>query len=304
MKKIIQILIFAFSINAWSSNISQTYCISYNLDDFSLMYDSNNNLQISTDKQHFFSENNEPGLPLLPYQITLDGQYSYITSKVDYKEVLIKSNVSFQKGPVPEITDSNHIVSESSDLPYPLGIYPNENFVYSTQSRWSDLTVFHFIVCPFRYDSNTRNLYFIQSFSVDVTFVEDNNKSSKNRFRQIAPETRKILRTDSEKVLSEYVESSAASENSSDSDIEYLIVTTDSLRKSFEPLSNWKRTKGLRSKIISVEDIYSKYPGASNPLKIKNCLYDLYQNNGLVYVLLGGDDSIVPVQGCYSKVGN
>ena len=36
-------------------------------------------------------------------------------------------------------------------------------------------------------------------------------------------------------------------------------------------------------------------------LKIKTCLKEYYENNGLKYVLLGGDDTVVPVMRCYAK---
>lgn len=70
---------------------------------------------------------------------------------------------------------------------------------------------------------------------------------------------------------------------------------------SFEPLLKWKRMKGLYSKIITMEDIESDYEGDGIQLKLKNCLYKLYRNNGLQYVLLGGDDTVVPVRGVMVK---
>lgn len=84
--------------------------------------------------------------------------------------------------------------------------------------------------------------------------------------------------------------------------IDYVIITKRSLVSSFEPLLKWKRMKGLYSKIITMEDIESDYEGDGIQLKLKNCLYKLYRNNGLQYVLLGGDDTVVPVRGCYGDV--
>jgi hypothetical protein len=44
------------------------------------------------------------------------------------------------------------------------------------------------------------------------------------------------------------------------------------------------------------------YSGTSLQVKLKKCLYDYYVNKGLKYVLLGGDDTIIPVMGCYGYV--
>ncbi|MCP4712026.1 MAG: hypothetical protein GY869_25680, partial [Planctomycetes bacterium] len=41
---------------------------------------------------------------------------------------------------------------------------------------------------------------------------------------------------------------------------------------------------------------------STNQLKIKNCIYDFYQNQGTVWVLLGGDDTVVPDQDTFGSV--
>ena len=52
---------------------------------------------------------------------------------------------------------------------------------------------------------------------------------------------------------------------------------------------------------FSLEEIYSTYSGTTDQLKIKNCLKDYYENHQLKWVLLGGDNTVVPVQGCYGN---
>lgn len=86
--------------------------------------------------------------------------------------------------------------------------------------------------------------------------------------------------------------------------LDYLIITNNNLLTSFETLVQWKNIKGVRTKVISTEEIDSIYSDASIQLKIKHCIKDYYQNKNLKYVLLGGDDIIVPVRRCYAQVGN
>jgi hypothetical protein len=69
----------------------------------------------------------------------------------------------------------------------------------------------------------------------------------------------------------------------------------------FKPLITWKIQKGIRSKTLSLEEIYAKYSGSTNQLKIKNCLKDYYENHQLKWVLLGGDNTVVPIQECYGS---
>jgi len=87
-------------------------------------------------------------------------------------------------------------------------------------------------------------------------------------------------------------------------DYEYVVVTTNALKSYFVPLVNWKTQKGVRAKVITMEEITNQYSDSTTQLKIKRCLYDYYTNHGLKYVLLGGDDTVVPVQGCYCSADN
>lgn len=84
-------------------------------------------------------------------------------------------------------------------------------------------------------------------------------------------------------------------------DVDYLIITSSSLADSFEDIVLWKNKKGVRTVLLTLDDIYSDYSGSTNQLKIKNCLKDYYDNHNLKFVMLGGDDSVVPVQYCYNE---
>lgn len=82
--------------------------------------------------------------------------------------------------------------------------------------------------------------------------------------------------------------------------IDYLIVTADSLKDAFTPLARFKRLKGLRVKVESIENILQMPCDYTEPQeKLKYYLYTLYQNNGLKWCLLGGDDNIIQARICY-----
>ena len=86
--------------------------------------------------------------------------------------------------------------------------------------------------------------------------------------------------------------------------VDYLIITSSSLLPAFNDLIEWKRTKGIRTEAISIDSIDHSYSDSTIQLKIKSCLYDYYLNRGLKYVLLGGDNTIVPIQYCYAQSGS
>ena len=86
----------------------------------------------------------------------------------------------------------------------------------------------------------------------------------------------------------------------------YLIITADSLKPAFKDLAWSKALKGYNTKIASVEDIYrdysTDYPDSVE--RIKRYIYDIYtaMNADSIYILLGGDESIVPIRKCYSCI--
>ncbi len=80
--------------------------------------------------------------------------------------------------------------------------------------------------------------------------------------------------------------------------IEYVIITSPGLAETFEELSALKNATGILSAIALTDSIYVHYSGVDNAEKIRNYLIDFYQAGG-VYVLLGGDDILVPVRYVY-----
>ena len=81
--------------------------------------------------------------------------------------------------------------------------------------------------------------------------------------------------------------------------IDYLIITSEELKNSgvYQPLIDSKVARGLSVAVETVQDIETNYSGRDTAEKIRNCIKDKWANNGLVWVLLGGDTNIIPVRG-------
>ncbi|MBR5068808.1 MAG: hypothetical protein IKX25_05350 [Bacteroidales bacterium] len=85
---------------------------------------------------------------------------------------------------------------------------------------------------------------------------------------------------------------------------EYCIITRDSLIPSFERIIAWKRTKGIDAGAVSIESILSNsycyedtVSGISDGAgKIRQYLQYAYQSGKGKYVLLGGNNSILPIR--------
>lgn len=84
----------------------------------------------------------------------------------------------------------------------------------------------------------------------------------------------------------------------------YIIITSQGLAPHFQPLADLQTYMGLRSKIFDLDWISSNYPGGDIQEKIRNFIIFAYENMLTEYVLLGGDDEIIPHRGLYVKVGS
>ena len=78
----------------------------------------------------------------------------------------------------------------------------------------------------------------------------------------------------------------------------YLIITSSELKSAFLPLLEWKIKKGIKTTIVSVDSILNNYTGRDDAEKIRNFLIDAYLN-GTIWVLLGGDENVVPIRYAY-----
>lgn len=78
---------------------------------------------------------------------------------------------------------------------------------------------------------------------------------------------------------------------------DYIIITDNSLKTTFETLADWKTKKGIFTIIKTVEEIGLEYSGIDLQEKIRKYIIECYTRWGPgLYVLLGGDVNIVPAR--------
>ena len=296
-------MLAAFSLAAKGAVTTENHTVSFSESDYTFSYDENGNIVIgAVDGDVSYSSHDEPGLPQHSFSIAIPGTRKYASSSISYSKRLIRSNVRIAPGPIPVPTDGSVENIPTRVVTYENKSYPASNCFYSLSTQWSDLSIVHFITTPFVYDAAGQKLYFIDSIQLSVRTVE----RSANEIGVMTFADRDVVKSivANKDAVSRMPAMRSASSGVSDGQekIDYVVITNEELKPSFVPLVNWKLAKGLKSKIITTEEIDSKYQGASSQLRIKKCLYDLYQNNSLRYALLGGDDTVVPVRKCIGEV--
>lgn len=82
-------------------------------------------------------------------------------------------------------------------------------------------------------------------------------------------------------------------------EIDVIIVTSTAMKSTFETLRSYYMRKGFFTVIMPTESTYARYTGYDNAEKVRNMLKEKFAQNGLKYVVLGGDVDICPFRYAY-----
>jgi hypothetical protein len=78
--------------------------------------------------------------------------------------------------------------------------------------------------------------------------------------------------------------------------IDLLILSPSEFCESLSPLKEHKNYTGIATSIITLEEIYAKYPGRDEAEKVKYCLADYHSQYRIKYAMLVGDSDKFPVR--------
>jgi subtilase family serine protease len=89
-----------------------------------------------------------------------------------------------------------------------------------------------------------------------------------------------------------------------DNPVRYLVITSQGLSGAFRQLAGYRHlASGLSTGLVTVASIRANYAGKDDQAKIRACIKDHYENRGTRYVVLGGDDTVVPDRDCFVTCG-
>ncbi|MEW5700784.1 MAG: C25 family cysteine peptidase [Candidatus Zixiibacteriota bacterium] len=83
--------------------------------------------------------------------------------------------------------------------------------------------------------------------------------------------------------------------------VEYVVVTSAAFVQSLRPLVEWKARRSINAGIATVEAIVSSYPAVDAAAAIREYVRAAH-TSGLTWVLLAGDETIVPIRYAYAEL--
>ncbi len=277
----------------------------FTFSDFELSKDESNNYRIyATNGDYVYPEQEDlPNLPYCYVSVLLPPNKDINTFSFTHTDSIVDTNVYLYPAELP-VPTSQSIVSPIVPrfVTYANSIYPTTIAELSSVQEFRGYRYANFCIYPFVYNTQAGTLTFVKNVTISYSLKAANTPTRIDQRRKTMLQSFMV----NPNTMDSYYPISGTEDESDANDIDYLIITVDSLKSAFDPLRYWKIIKGIRTIVVTLEDIYnnSLYQDDSQQLQIKRCIYDYYINRNIKYVLLGGDDVIVPVMKCYGQAGD
>ncbi|MEZ5358111.1 MAG: C25 family cysteine peptidase [Candidatus Zixiibacteriota bacterium] len=162
--------------------------------------------------------------------------------------------------------------------------FPISRFESSGVQNFRGYSVVHLKLQPTEYYPVSGELYYFPKLTV---VIETKPKSKvADLFRGFPEDEERIrMQVDNPDEAQSYLSAPKSGAKSYD----LLIITTSSLAASFQPLKDYHDSTGILTEIHTTTEI-----GSTTPTAIRDYIRDEYLNEGISYVIIGGDDDIIP----------
>lgn len=153
---------------------------------------------------------------------------------------------------------------------------------------------------PVQYMPASGDLYYFRDMTVIVK--TEKNGEINPLFRNLEMDSFEIIRkVDNPLTINSYTEKTTIPVFSGNYNL--LILTPEDLKDHFTPLKNAHDAQGISTEIKTLRDI-SIFPDSVTPEDIRDFIKEEYTNSGIEYVLIGGDNDIVPAKDLWVRAWN
>ena len=193
-------------------------------------------------------------------------------------------------------------------------LFPKTNYKVLGTQRMNGFEILLINLFPYKFNPVKKELVWNDKVEIDVETEFDRNLfETQNKFLLLNNETKKLLERTilNPAVISSYQKNYFPPQRDlPDPNDPYsmIIITDENGEEYLQEFLSWKNERGVKTKIFLTSEIYSNFAGGDDAEKIKNFIINAYQAYSgtefpLEYVLLGGDDEIIPIRGVFIDTG-
>jgi hypothetical protein len=184
--------------------------------------------------------------------------------------------------------------------------FPAARAVLATEQTLAGVRLAFVNVYPCSFVPSSQTVLFSPSVRVVVETAPSNEPAAYAPAAQVRRAIGAIRgRVANPELSIEYLQEAASLEDSVPPGqvVDYVIITSPAFVAAFQPLADLKTRFGMRTRIVDTGWIAASFDGADTQEKIRSFIKYAYANWRTQYVLLGGDDDIIPHRGFYVKNG-
>ena len=167
--------------------------------------------------------------------------------------------------------------------------FPGTRFVEIGTQGFRGYQILTLRLQPVQYVPATGSLYYHPHLTVVVNTTETGQQSPLLRGTPV-DEQEVMAKVDNPDVARTYAAAGTGASRAYD----LLILTTPTLESSFTALKNYHDAHGIATEIHTTSEV-----GSTNPNDVRAYITDRYTYDGIQYVLIGGDDDVIPAQNLY-----
>lgn len=294
------VLVALVPLLVWGSTRTKTVTLSYNAGDFTLALTGGKTL--ITSNVHDVScvcDTVAPAIPRFVINVLVAPNERLVSFSSSLSNSTTWQNVDIAPCEIPVTTDTDYT-----------GQYPDVTFTgtYSAYVQCDSIMSIdgyrfvRFVVSPFAYDGSTQVLSLNQSVSISMTlqtFVPVGNPLPADSLISGAVMRGPLsdMCINGGEMQSLYGDYSLPDTDDGDEPYRYLLITKQMYRPYIKRLAEWKTRKGVRAKFLTLEEINTTFGDSNDSIQTKiKAAIKYYYDRGLQYVLLGGDENVVPVK--------
>lgn len=272
------------------------------------------NDRFSAPSNYLTHQPGEPEIPfecyriILPHGAKIDDvivrldDYHQFSGQYDIPHAQMPSVIGQPVNVTPEdekIYNSNHL-------------YPYKDYELAGVGRLAGIDFAVINVFPYKYNPVAKELGYYEQVNIEIETSQD--AETKTQQEKMISKNNDILArlnklTVNPSMLDSYPDRNVCSHSKDLVDPNdphnFLIITSEEFLDIFNDYADWKEEHGISAVVYTVEDIFDEYfSEADNAANLRSFIIDAYEawagsSDPLMYVLLGGDDEIIPVRGCW-----
>jgi Peptidase family C25/Propeptide_C25 len=192
--------------------------------------------------------------------------------------------------------------------------YPELNYEILGTQTYKGFNLLLINIFPYKYNPVSQELLWYETVEIDFStrsnssLLEAQNNKLVLDSKTVNTLSRIAINTDA---VSSYRKQGVSSQRSlvdPGNPYSMVIITDEERLPFFADYLQWRNDHGVSTAIFLTSDIYVEYTGVNDQEKIKNFIIDAYTtfsgtDTPLEYVILGGDDEIIPIRTVYINAG-